>query len=61
MIKDLLDIVNKLPDTKSTIEGLQKINSTIDELIDYVKQVQDENKRLKNEMLDLYKRLNDKH
>jgi len=48
-----------LPDTSKFITDLSNLKSTINEIIDYVKIDDDENKKLKFEMIDLYKKMRD--
>lgn len=58
MEKDIFEIAKHLPNTSKMISDLQNLKETIDNILQYVKNVDDENRQLKSEMIDLYKRLN---
>ena len=55
--KDIFEIAKQLPNTSKMISDLQNLKETIDSILEYVKQVDYENRKLKSEMIDLYKRL----
>lgn len=57
MEKDIFEIAKQLPNTSKMISDLQNLKETIDSIVEYVKQVDDENRKLKSEIIDLYKRL----
>lgn len=56
MKPDIFEITKKLPNTDKMVEDLQNLKTTIDSLLEYVKQVEDENSVLKSQMIDLLKK-----
>ena len=58
MIPDIFKITAKLPNIDKTVADLQNLKTTIDSILDYVKIVEDENLKLKSEMIDLLKMRN---
>ena len=53
MIPDIFKITDKLPNIDKTVADLQNLKTTIDSILEYVKNVEDENSALKSEMIDL--------
>jgi peptidoglycan hydrolase CwlO-like protein len=58
MENDIFKIAEKLPNTSNIILSLQNLDGTINELLQYIKNLEDENTKLKSEMIDLYEKLN---
>jgi DNA-binding transcriptional regulator GbsR (MarR family) len=58
MEKDIFEIAKQLPNTSKMISDLQNLKETVDNILQYVNNVDDENRKLKSEMIDLYKKLN---
>lgn len=58
MIPDIFKITDKLPNIDKTVADLQNLKTTIDSILEYIKIVEDENLKLKSEMIDLLKMRN---
>lgn len=57
--RSMVDIIKDLPNPTKLIEELKKIEATSHDIITWANNTHEENLRLKNELINLYKKYND--
>ena len=57
MENDIFEICMHLPNTEKIVSDLQNLQVTIDKLLQHIKNVEEENNKLKSELIDSYKKI----